>query len=144
MANGNGNGDGNSDGDGDDNCNDDDNGSSNNDIVITITDTREDCLFMRWQCAALWQGQCLASPPWTQRSVHCPALRHGGANAKNVCSNSGGGILTAHHELGFYFLQLLFSLLNNPLFPHTIKALKNTVSPLMFNLLNSYCIFLQR
>ncbi len=33
----------------------------------------------------------------------------------------GGGFLTAHHGLGFvYYLQLLFSLLNNPLFapPH--------------------------
>jgi hypothetical protein len=33
----------------------------------------------------------------------------------------GGGFLTAHHGLFFaYFLQLLFSLLNNPLFapPH--------------------------
>jgi hypothetical protein len=32
-------------------------------------------------------------------------------------SLQGGGFLTAHHELFFvYFLQLLFSLLNNPLF----------------------------
>jgi hypothetical protein len=51
----------------------------------------------------------------------------------------GGGFLTAHH--GFFFvnyLQLLFSLLNNPLFaPHIIQALKNPVSPLMLYLLHS-------
>jgi hypothetical protein len=37
-----------------------------------------------------------------------------------------------------YFLQLLFSLLNNPLFaPHIIQALKNPVSRLMLYLLHS-------
>jgi hypothetical protein len=51
----------------------------------------------------------------------------------------GGGFLTAHHGLCFvYFLQLLFSLLNNPLFPpRIIQALKNPVSPLMLYLLHS-------
>jgi hypothetical protein len=51
----------------------------------------------------------------------------------------GGGFLTAHHGLFFvYYLQLLFSLLNNPLFtPHIIQALKNPVSPLMLYLLHS-------
>jgi hypothetical protein len=41
----------------------------------------------------------------------------------------GGGFLTAHHGLFFvYFLQLLFSLLNNLLFaPRIIQALKNPV-----------------
>jgi hypothetical protein len=69
----------------------------------------------------------------------------------------GGGFLTAHHGLFFvYFLQLLFSLLNNPLFaPRIIQALKNPVSPLTLYLLHfsknpvslltiypgSYCIF---
>jgi hypothetical protein len=51
----------------------------------------------------------------------------------------GGGFLTAHY--GFFFvnyLQLLFSLLNNPLFaPHIIQALKNLVSPLTLYLLHS-------
>jgi hypothetical protein len=44
----------------------------------------------------------------------------------------GGGFLTAHHGLFFvYFLQLLFSLLNNPLFaPRIIQVLKNPVSPI--------------
>jgi hypothetical protein len=51
----------------------------------------------------------------------------------------GGGFLTAHHGLFFvYFLQLLFSLLNNPLFaPGIIQALKNPVSPLTLYLLHS-------
>jgi hypothetical protein len=51
----------------------------------------------------------------------------------------GGGFLAAHHGLFFvYFLQLQFSLLNNPLFaPRIIQALKNPVSPLMLYLLHS-------
>jgi hypothetical protein len=56
----------------------------------------------------------------------------------------GGGFLTAHHGLFIYFLQLLFSLLNNPLFvPCFIQALKNLVSPLTLYFLHSYFIFLQ-
>ena len=46
----------------------------------------------------------------------------------------GGGFWTAHHGLFFvYILQLLFSLLNNPLFaPRIIQALKKPpVSQLM-------------
>jgi hypothetical protein len=51
----------------------------------------------------------------------------------------GGGFLTAHHGLFFvYYLQILFSLLNNPLFaPRIIQALKNPVSPLTLYLLHS-------
>ena len=52
----------------------------------------------------------------------------------------GGGFLTANHGLFFvYYLQLLFSLLNNPLFaPRIIQALKNPpVSQLMLYLLHS-------
>ncbi len=51
----------------------------------------------------------------------------------------GGVFLTAHHGLVFvYFLQLLFSLLNNPLFaPPIIQALKNPVSLLTLYLLHS-------
>ncbi len=51
----------------------------------------------------------------------------------------GGGFLTAHHGFFFvYFLQLLFSLLNNPLLaPCIIQALKNPVSPLTLDLLHS-------
>jgi hypothetical protein len=52
----------------------------------------------------------------------------------------GEGFLTAHHELFFvYYLQLLFSLLNNPLFAlRIIQVLKNPpVSQLMLYLLHS-------
>jgi hypothetical protein len=71
----------------------------------------------------------------------------------------GGGFLTAHYGLFFvYCFQLLFSLLNNPLFaPCIIQALKNPVSPLTLYLLlssknpvslltiypSSYCTFCQ-
>jgi hypothetical protein len=51
----------------------------------------------------------------------------------------GRGFLTAHNGLFFvYFLQLLFSLLNNPLFAsRIIQALKNPVSQLTLYLLHS-------
>jgi hypothetical protein len=51
----------------------------------------------------------------------------------------GGGFLTAHHGFFFvYFLQLLFSLLNNPLFaPRIIQALNNPICQLMLYLLHS-------
>jgi hypothetical protein len=63
-----------------------------------------------------------------------------GVTLLGVCPPfQGGGFLTAHHELFFvYYLQLLFSLLNNPLFaPCIIQALKNPVSPLTLYLLHS-------
>jgi hypothetical protein len=60
---------------------------------------------------------CLHPHGHKQKCMH-----HGGDTAKSACSPSrGGGFLTAHHGLFFvYFLQLLFSLLNNQLFapPH--------------------------
>jgi hypothetical protein len=51
----------------------------------------------------------------------------------------GGGFLTANHGLFFvYFLQLMFSLLNNPLLAHLIiLALMNPVGSLMLYLLHS-------
>ncbi len=51
------------------------------------------------------RGNTLPPPPWTQKKVHSPALRHGGDIAKSVSSLSGGGFLTAHHGL---FLLLIF------------------------------------
>jgi hypothetical protein len=86
-----------------------------------------------------WRGNTLPPPPWTQRKVHSPALCHGGDTAKSVCSPSRGRILDSSPRIVFvYFLQLLFSLLNNPLFtPRIIQVLKNPVSPLMLYLLHS-------
>jgi hypothetical protein len=79
-----------------------------------------------------------------QRSVHSPALHHGGDAAKSVCSHSRGKVpISSPWIVYFYFLQLLFSLLNNSLFiPHIIQALKNLASPLTLYLLQSYFIYL--
>ena len=38
------------------------------------------------------RGNTLPPPPWTQRKVHSPALRHGGDTAKSVCSPSRGRV----------------------------------------------------
>ena len=103
MADGNGNGDGDGDRDGDGNRNGNGHSNGNDDIVVTTTDTREGCLFMCGQCAALWQGQRFASPPWTQRSMHCPALHHGGATAKSVCSISRGRDPESSPWIVFFF-----------------------------------------
>ncbi len=122
MANGNSNGYGNGDGDG--SGNGDGNGTATatatmvaNDVDVTTTDTREGCLFMRWQCAVLWQGWCLASPHWTHWSVHCPTLRHGGATVKSVSSISRGGILTAHNELVFFIFTTTVQFTKQPFVP---------------------------
>ncbi len=63
----------------------------------------------------------------------------GGTLLRVFAPLQGGGFLTAHHGLFFvYFLQLLFSLLNNPLFaPHIIQVLKNPVSQLTLYLFHS-------
>jgi hypothetical protein len=69
---------------------------------------------MWWQRAVLLEGQHLASTPMdTNKSAFVM-----GVTLLRVCAPlQGGGFLTAHHGLFFvYFLQLLFSLLNNPLF----------------------------
>jgi hypothetical protein len=89
------------------------------------------------QC--FWRGDTLPPPPWTQKKVHSPALRHGGNTAKSVCSPSRGRVPDSSPWIVFcLFLQLLFSLLNNPLFaPRIIQALKNPVSQLMLYLLHS-------
>ncbi len=87
-----------------------------------------------------WRGDTLPPPPWTQREVHSPALRHGGDTAKSVCSPSRGRVPDSSPWIVFclFVLQLLFSLLNNPLFaPRIIEVLKNPVRPLMLYLLHS-------
>ncbi len=105
------------------------------------------------------RGDTLPPPPWTQRKVHSPALRHRGDTAKSVCSPSRGRVPDNSPWIFFvHYLQLLFSLLNNPLFaPHIIQALINPVSPLMLYFLHfsknpvsllmiysgSYCTFCQ-
>ncbi len=101
---------------------------------------------------------CLHPHGHKEKCIHQRCVM--GVTLLRVALFQGGGFLTAHHALFFvYFLQLLFSLLNNPLFtPRIIQALKNPVSPLMLYLLHSsknlvslltiypgfYCTFLSR
>ncbi len=98
-------------------------------MTVTTTDTEEGCLFMCQQCAALWQGQHLASSPWTQRNVHCPVLCHRGAIAKSVCSISRGRDPESSPWIVFFF-NYLFSLLNNPLVLHTNSAPQESCQPI--------------
>ncbi len=73
---------------------------------------------MWWQCAVLLQGRHLASTPMDTNKSACVM---GVTLLRVFAPLQGGGFLPAHHGLFFvYFLQLLFSLLNSPLFapPH--------------------------
>ncbi len=71
------------------------------------------------------------TPPWTQRSVHCQALCHGGATAKSVCSISRGRDPESSAWIVFFiFFNYLFSLLNYPLFPHTISVPQEPRQPI--------------
>jgi hypothetical protein len=66
------------------------------------------------QCAVLLEGPHLASTPMDTNESACVM---GVTLLRVFAPLQGGGFLTAHHGLFFvYFLQLLFSLLNNPLF----------------------------
>ncbi len=70
------------------------------------------------QCAVLLEGRHLASTPMDTNKSACVM---GVTLLRLFAPLQGGGFLTAHHGLLFdYFLQLLSSLLNNPLFapPH--------------------------
>jgi hypothetical protein len=69
------------------------------------------------QCAVLFEGRHLAFTPMDTKESACVM----GVTVLRVFALlQGGGFLTAHHGLFFvYFLQLLFSLLNNPLFDPT-------------------------
>ncbi len=76
------------------------------------------------QCAVLLEGQRLAS---TLMDTNKSACVMGVTLLRVFAPLQGKGFLTAHHGLFFvYFLQLLFSLLNNPLFapPHYSGAQK--------------------
>jgi hypothetical protein len=101
---------------------------------------RKGCLFMWRQCAVLFEGAtpCLHPHGHKGKCIHQRYIM-GVTLLRVFAPLQGGGFLTAHHGLFFvYFLQLLFSLLNNPLFaPHIIQVLKNPVSPLTLYLLHS-------
>jgi hypothetical protein len=73
---------------------------------------------MLQQCAVLLEWRPLASTPMDTKESTCVM---GVTLLRVFAPLQGGRFLTAHHGLIFvYFLQLLFSLLNNPLFalPH--------------------------
>ncbi len=73
MGNGNSNGDGvsNNDRDGNGNCNGDSHGKGDNDKGRVVSLCAGDV-------QRYGRGDTLPPPPWTQRKVHSPALRHGG------------------------------------------------------------------
>jgi hypothetical protein len=135
IGNGNGNGDGvgDDDGYGNGDCNGNGHGKGDDDKGRVASSCASNV-----QCYG--RGNTLPSSPWTQRKVHSPALRHGGDTAKSVCSPSRGRVPDSSPWIVFviYYLQLLLSLLNNPLFaPRIIQALKNPVNLLTLYLLNS-------
>jgi hypothetical protein len=73
---------------------------------------------MWWRCAVILEGRHLAPIPMDTNKSACVK---GMTLLRVFAPLQGGGFLTAHHGLFFFcFLQLLFSLLNNPLFtpPH--------------------------
>jgi hypothetical protein len=74
-------GDGHGNGDGNSNCNGNGNSKGNNDEGRIASS----CAGNVQRCG---RGDTLPPPPWTQRSVHLPALHHGGDTAKSVCSLS--------------------------------------------------------
>ncbi len=129
-SNGNGDDDSNDDGDGD--CNGNGHGNGDND------EGRITC-----SCAGNVQrygrDNTLPPPPWTQRKVHSPALRHGGDTAKSVCSFSRGRISDSSPWIVFLFFYNYCSIYWTTLClpPPIIQALKNHVSPLMLYLLHS-------
>jgi hypothetical protein len=135
-CNGNSNGNGNGVGNGDEDGNGDGNGGSHGKGDHYEGRVASSC---GGDVQRFWRGDTLPPPPWTQRKVHSPALGHGGDTAKSVCSPSRGRVPDSSPWIVFvYYLQLLFSLLNNPLFtPCIIQALKNPVSQLMLYLLHS-------
>ncbi len=108
-SNGDGNRGGNSDRDGDGNHNGNGHGKDNNDEGRVASSCVSNV-----QCCC--RGNTVPPPPWTQRSVHSPALHHEGDTSKSVCSLSRGRVPDSSPWIVFYFIQVLFSLLNNPMF----------------------------
>ncbi len=51
-----------------------------------------------------WRGNTLPPPPWTQRKVHLPALRHGGDTAKSVSFLSRGRVSDSSPWILFLFI----------------------------------------
>ena len=84
TGNGNGDGVGDEDGDGDGNRNGDGHGKGDDGKGRVASSCAGNV-----QCYG--RGNTLPPPPWTQRKVQSPALRHGGDTAKSVSSLTRGG-----------------------------------------------------
>jgi hypothetical protein len=91
------NGNGNEDGNGNGNCNGNSHGNGNNDKGMVASSCAGDV-----QCFG--GGNILPPPPWTQRKVHSPGLRHGGDIAKSVCSLSRGRVPDSSPWIVFLFI----------------------------------------
>jgi hypothetical protein len=50
------------------------------------------------------RGDTLPLPPWTQKKVHSPALRHGGDTPKSVSSLSRGRVSESSPWIVFLFI----------------------------------------
>ena len=99
MGNDNSDGDrvGNNDGDGNGNHNGNCHGKGDNDKGrVASSCASDEQLYGR--------GDTLPPPPWTQRKVHSPALRHGGDTAKSVFSLSRGGVPDSSPWILFLFI----------------------------------------
>ncbi len=95
-SNGNGNRVGNGNKDGDSDCNGNGPSKGNNDKGGVASSCAGDVQ----HCG---RGDTLPPPPWTQRSAHSPALRHGGDAAKCVCTFSRGRVPDSSPCIVFLF-----------------------------------------
>jgi hypothetical protein len=97
CGNGDGNGVGDGDGDGDGDCNGDGHGKGDDDKGKVASSCAGDVQ----HCG---RGNTLPPPPWTQRKVHSPVLRHGDDTAKSVCSLSRGRVPDSSPWILFLFI----------------------------------------
>jgi hypothetical protein len=94
LCNSNRDGNGNCNGNGD--CNGDGHGKCNNDKGRVASS----CVGNVQNCG---RGNTLPPPSWTHRSVHSPALHHGGDAANSVCFLSRGRVPDSSHGLFILF-----------------------------------------
>ncbi len=122
-----GDGDGNGVGDGNGDSNGDCNGNNHNEGNHYKGRVASSCAG-NVQC--FLEGRHLASTPMdTNKSARVMGV----TLLRVFAPLQGGGFLTAHHGLFFvYYLQLLFSLLNNPLFapPHYSGTQEHSCQPI--------------
>ncbi len=99
MGNGNGDGDGvgNNNGDGNGDRNGNGHGKGDDDKGRVASSCA--CNVQRYG-----RGDTLPPPPWTQRKVHSPELRHGGDTAKSVSSLSRGRVPDSSPWIVFLFI----------------------------------------